>query len=96
MTQTSERVDSPVRSFDQLFIGGAWTAPATSDVIEVVSPIDGKVIATVPEAREADVDRAVAAARKAFDEGPWPRMSPRRGSFSRIAPRRWVSSAPIC
>jgi acyl-CoA reductase-like NAD-dependent aldehyde dehydrogenase len=76
MTQTSERVDSPVRSFDKLFIGGTWTEPATSDVIEVVSPIDGEVIATVPEAREADVDRAVAAARKAFDEGPWPRMSP--------------------
>lgn len=82
MTQTSERVDSPVRSFDKLFIGGRWVEPSSTDVIEVVSPINGRVVATVPEAREADVDRAVAAAREAFDHGPWPRMTPaERGAY---------------
>ena len=67
---------SSIRSFDKLFIGGAWVEPATDRRIDVVSPITEEVIATVPEASEADIDRAVAAARKAFDEGPWPRMTP--------------------
>jgi aldehyde dehydrogenase (NAD+) len=68
--------DGNIRSFDKLFIGGTWVEPASDRRIEVVSPITEQVIATVPEATEADMDRAVAAARKAFDEGPWPRMSP--------------------
>ncbi|MEE2033335.1 aldehyde dehydrogenase [Rhodococcus chondri] len=65
-----------LKSYDKLFIGGSWVEPSSDAVIEVISPITGEVIARVPEAREADVDRAVAAARKAFDEGPWPRMTP--------------------
>ena len=68
--------DGNIRSFDKLFIGGKWVEPSSDRKIEVVSPITEQVIATVPEATEADMDRAVAAARKAFDEGPWPRMSP--------------------
>jgi aldehyde dehydrogenase (NAD+) len=68
--------DGNIRSFDKLFIGGKWVEPSSDRRIEVVSPITEQVIATVPEATEADMDRAVAAARKAFDEGPWPRMSP--------------------
>src|SRR5512143_4195955 len=61
---------------DRLFIGGEWVAPATTATIDVVSPASEEVIARVPEGREADVERAVAAAREAFDRGPWPRMSP--------------------
>jgi betaine-aldehyde dehydrogenase len=61
---------------ERLFIGGEWVAPATSATIDVVSPASEEVIARVPEAREADIDRAVAAARRAFDEGPWPRLKP--------------------
>jgi betaine-aldehyde dehydrogenase len=61
---------------ERLFIGGEWVKPATSATIDVVSPASEEVIARVPEAREADVDRAVAAARHAFDEGPWPRLKP--------------------
>ncbi|MEV5610411.1 aldehyde dehydrogenase [Streptomyces sp. NPDC052225] len=59
----------------QLFIGGELTDPLGKDVIEVVSPHTGEVFGRVPHAAPADVDRAVAAARRAFDEGPWPRMS---------------------
>ncbi|MER5305161.1 aldehyde dehydrogenase [Streptomyces lasiicapitis] len=59
----------------QLFIGGELTDPLGKDVIEVVSPHSGEVFARVPHASPADVDRAVGAARKAFDEGPWPRLS---------------------
>lgn len=60
----------------QLYIGGAWVDAAQRGSIEVVSPATELPIITVAEAREADVDAAVAAARDAFDHGPWPRLSP--------------------
>ncbi len=60
----------------ELFIGGEWAKPAGDSVLEVVSPHSEEVVARVPEGSVADIDRAVAAARKAFDEGPWPRLSP--------------------
>ncbi|OKH62321.1 aldehyde dehydrogenase [Mycobacterium sp. SWH-M1] len=62
--------------WDKLFIGGKWVEPATSDVIEVHSPATGELVGKVPLASAADVDAACAAARQAFDEGPWPQMSP--------------------
>lgn len=61
---------------DRLFIGGDWVAPASTDVIEVVSPSTEEVIGRVPDGQRADVDRAVVAARHAFDRGPWPHMAP--------------------
>ncbi|GGN20003.1 aldehyde dehydrogenase [Streptomyces fuscichromogenes] len=63
-------------SKESLFIGGKWVAPATSRVIDVASPSTEEVVGRVPEASAADVDRAVLAARAAFDTGPWPRMTP--------------------
>ena len=59
----------------KLFINGAWEKPATAATIDVISPHTEQVIARVAEASQADVDRAVAAARAAFDDGPWPRLS---------------------
>ncbi|MCA1726729.1 MAG: aldehyde dehydrogenase [Actinobacteria bacterium] len=61
---------------DRLFIGGTWTEPAGSEVLEVVSPHSEEVIGRIPRATEADIDRAVTAARAAFDQGPWPRLTP--------------------
>jgi betaine-aldehyde dehydrogenase len=61
---------------DTFFTGGEWVAPAGSTTLPVISPATEEVVATVPDATVADVDRAVAAARDAFDRGPWPRMSP--------------------
>ena len=61
---------------DTFYLDGGWAAPATGAVLEVVSPHTEQVVATVPAGSVADVDAAVAAARRAFDEGPWPRMSP--------------------
>ena len=61
---------------DKLYIGGDWVAPAGNDTIEVISPATEELVGRVPEGTRADIDAAVAAARKAFDEGPWPRMSP--------------------
>ena len=61
---------------EHLFIGGDWVKPSTTATIDVVNPHTEEVIARVAEAREADVDRAVTAARAAFDDGPWPRSTP--------------------
>jgi acyl-CoA reductase-like NAD-dependent aldehyde dehydrogenase len=61
---------------DQLFIDGEWTAPDSDSVISVVSPHSEAVIGHAACAGSADVNRAVEAARAAFDTGPWPRMQP--------------------
>jgi len=61
--------------FDRLFIGGRWTAPTGRGVLEVISPSTEQVIGRLPEAETADMDRAVAAARESFDNGPWSQMS---------------------
>ena len=65
-----------IRDYDRLFIGGDWVAPEGTDTIAVISPSTEEVIARVPDGTEADIDKAVAAARTAFDHGPWPRMTP--------------------
>lgn len=61
---------------DKLYIGGDWIAPAGSDTIEVISPATEERVGRVPEGTNADIDAAVTAARDAFDNGPWPRMTP--------------------
>ncbi|WP_409427944.1 aldehyde dehydrogenase [Mycobacterium sp. SMC-11] len=68
--------DSSITEYDTLFIGGKWTAPSTDRVIEVHSPATGKYVGKVPLAAKGDVDAAVAAARTAFDSGPWPSTPP--------------------
>jgi len=69
---------------DKLYIGGKWVDPISGGSIEIVSPNSEEVIACVAEASQADMDRAVAAARTAFDEGPWSNFSPaERGAFVR-------------
>jgi len=65
-----------IHSYDRLFIGGDWIAPEGTDTIEVISPMTEEVVGHVPDGTEADIDKAVAAARTAFDRGPWPTMSP--------------------
>ncbi|WP_208949258.1 aldehyde dehydrogenase [Streptomyces violaceusniger] len=60
----------------EFYIGGEWVKPAGTEVLKVVSPSSEEVVGEVPVATVADMDRAVAAARAAFDEGPWPRMTP--------------------
>ncbi|BDH55779.1 aldehyde dehydrogenase [Tsukamurella sp. PLM1] len=59
--------------YDRLYIGGEWVSPSSTRTFDVINPATEEVVATVPEAVEADVDKAVAAARQAFDHGPWPR-----------------------
>ena len=61
---------------EHFYIDGGFVAPAGTATIEVVSPHTEEVIARVPEGTTADIDRAVAAARAAFDSGPWPATPP--------------------
>jgi betaine-aldehyde dehydrogenase len=61
---------------DRLFIGNEWVEPATDRTIDVISPTTEEVYARTPDASPADIDRAVAAARDAFDNGPWPNSTP--------------------
>ena len=67
--------DLPVKSPDRFYIGGEWVTPSSGDLIDVVQPATEDVWIRVAAARKEDVSRAVAAARQAFDRGPWPRMS---------------------
>ncbi|BBY92119.1 aldehyde dehydrogenase [Mycobacterium gallinarum] len=62
-------------NYDKLYIGGHWQTPSTGQRLSVISPHTEQSIGETPEAAPADVDKAVAAARTAFDEGPWPRLS---------------------
>ena len=65
---------------DQLFIDGKWAPPVSGleapAALTVISPHSEEAIGQAACAGPADVDRAVAAARAAFDAGPWPRMQP--------------------
>jgi (Z)-2-((N-methylformamido)methylene)-5-hydroxybutyrolactone dehydrogenase len=57
----------------ELYVGGEWLPAASGATFESVEPATGEAWATIPDAGQADVDRAVAAARRAFDDdrGPW-------------------------
>jgi acyl-CoA reductase-like NAD-dependent aldehyde dehydrogenase len=59
----------------QLHIGGEWLDAAGGGTLDVLNPATGEVLATTPEGTAEDVDRAVRAARRAFDDGPWPRLT---------------------
>lgn len=58
-----------------MFIGGSRVKPSSEAHIDVIAPATEQLFLRVAEAQEADVSNAVAAAREAFDRGPWPRMS---------------------
>ncbi|WP_045877802.1 aldehyde dehydrogenase [Pseudofrankia sp. DC12] len=69
---------------DRFFIDGAWAAPSSDARLEVVDSNTEEVFLRVAEARPADLDRAVGAARRAFDDGPWPRLThARRAEYLR-------------
>jgi len=65
----------PLSHPDRFFIGGEWVKPSTEDTIKVIDSGTEQLYFTVAEAKEADLSSAVAVARQAFDQGPWPRLS---------------------
>jgi acyl-CoA reductase-like NAD-dependent aldehyde dehydrogenase len=80
MTDTLVNLASP----EKLFIGGDWSSSSGTDAIDIISPSTEETVGRVAKATTADMDRAVAAARDAFDNGPWPRLSgPERAAVLR-------------
>jgi aldehyde dehydrogenase (NAD+) len=75
-------------SYDSLFIGGEWVRPSSAARIDVTSASTEEPIGSVPEGQEADIDAAVAAARRAFDDpGGWSQQEPaqRAAAIERLA-----------
>lgn len=60
----------------RMLIGGDYVAAISGETFAVVDPTSGQTISRVPQGSRGDIDTAVGAARRAFDEGPWPRMKP--------------------
>src|SRR6516164_4735945 len=73
-------VDRSVEEFTtaprKLFIGGQWTEAASGKTFETPNPATGETLANVAEGDAEDINRAVSAARNAFESGPWRRMTP--------------------
>src|SRR6478609_5500801 len=73
-------VDRSIEEFTaaprKLFIDGQWTEAASGKTFETPNPATGETLANVAEGDAEDINRAVSAARKAFDSGPWSRMTP--------------------
>jgi len=76
MTPLGAAVESFIRKPRQVLIDGRWVPARSGKTFEVYDPSSGKEIAKVAACEKGYVDIAVAAARKAFDHGPWARMSP--------------------
>jgi aldehyde dehydrogenase (NAD+) len=75
---------APLRNTDRFFIGGDWVQPSSGATIDVIDSDTEEVYFSVAEAQAADISRAVEAARRAFDDGPWPRLThARRAEYLR-------------
>lgn len=75
MSQSPSKLDIEIPGLDQLMIAGEWVKPARDHLVDVIMPSTEQVIARVADPSIADADRAAAAARQAFETGPWPRMT---------------------
>jgi len=74
---SNQSAQAPFRKPDRFFIGGDWVKPSSDEYIDVIAPATEELYVRVAAAQESDMNRAVAAAREAFDRGPWTRMSHR-------------------
>ena len=71
-----KRVDDFVGTTRKLFIDGEWVGAASGQTFETPNPASGETLATVAAGDVEDINRAVRAARRAFDDGPWGRLTP--------------------
>lgn len=76
LSRLSAATRSSLSATQYLFIAGQFVECASGRTFPVVDPSSGQEIARVPEGDERDIDKAVTAARRAFDSGPWPRLRP--------------------
>jgi acyl-CoA reductase-like NAD-dependent aldehyde dehydrogenase len=65
----------PLSNTNRFFIGGEWVKPSSDAVLDVIDSATEQLYFQVPEAQPVDMDSAIGAARRAFDRGPWPRMT---------------------
>jgi aldehyde dehydrogenase (NAD+) len=75
-----EKVEQFLSGVKKLYINGEFVKSASEKTFNTPNPATGEVLATVYEAQEEDIDRAVKAARDAFDNGPWSKMTPAQRS----------------
>lgn len=75
-----EKVEKFLQGKKRLYINGQFVESKSQKTFDTYNPATGEVLATVYEAQAEDIDLAVRAARKAFDEGPWSKMSPAKRS----------------
>ena len=77
---STAQLDNQVQEFvsrpRKMFIDGKWVEAASGKTFPTYNPATGEVLAQVAEGDREDIDRAVKAARKAFESGPWPDMTP--------------------
>src|SRR6266851_10298711 len=75
VSDTAVTIDPVVKHFlgtpRKMLIDGKWVEAASGKTFPVYNPATGEVLAHVAEGDKEDIDRAVQAARKAFDDGPW-------------------------
>jgi aldehyde dehydrogenase (NAD+) len=71
----ADDVMARIQHADRFFIGGQWVPPSSDATIAVTDSATEELFLSVAEAQAADIDRAVGAAREAFDAGPWPRLT---------------------
>jgi acyl-CoA reductase-like NAD-dependent aldehyde dehydrogenase len=76
MAMTDE-VAAPIEHADRFFIGGEWVTPSSDSMFDVIDSGTEQVYVRIAEAQRPDIERAVTAARDAFDHGPWPTMTHR-------------------
>ncbi|RLQ95406.1 aldehyde dehydrogenase family protein [Falsibacillus albus] len=75
MVNVNKKVEEFLQGTKKLYINGEFVESANQKTFDTPNPATGEVLATLYEAGPEDIDRAVKAARKAFDEGPWSKMS---------------------
>jgi aldehyde dehydrogenase (NAD+) len=82
MSTTTEGVLARVAGERRHFIDGEWHEPLGSGTVDVVNPATEEVVTQVPQATVEEAEQAILAARRAFDDGPWPHM--KRAERARI------------
>ncbi|MFA4896179.1 MULTISPECIES: 5-carboxymethyl-2-hydroxymuconate semialdehyde dehydrogenase [Microbacterium] len=77
---TDSRIPADLPDHIQHYIDGAFTDSVDGDTFDVLDPVTNENYTTASAGKKADIDLAVAAAKRAFDDGPWPKMLPRERS----------------
>jgi aldehyde dehydrogenase (NAD+) len=71
----AHEIGAPLHHADRFFVGGEWVKSSSDSMIDVIDSDTEQLFFRVAEAKEPDISAAIAAARQAFDHGPWPRLS---------------------